>query len=530
MIQLKTTFSSSKPDTNPYVGPRAFGHKDKLYGRDRELLELTDLLVAERIVVLHSPSGAGKTSLIQANGGLMSELRRQRFRPLPPVRVNLRSGRPAVAGRYVYSIMESLESARGAERAITSERLATLTLKEYLDLAHADPPDADDQVNPLVLILDQFEEIFTLDPTDVPGRRQFFADLGKLLAKEPLWVLFAMRDDLIGELATVSDLVPGDLSSRYRLGLLERHAALEAIVRPSESLRVTFTLEAADRILDNLCTVLVQTPGNPPLPHPSPYVEGVILQTVLLKLWQRMDPVRKERTTIDTGDLGDLLDHVDKALAGYYHDCVEEAVRRSRVPERVVRDWFEQQLITDAVWRNQTDTGPGPGSRRTERCLTALEGRHIIRSETRLGRLWWELVHDRFLRPVKDDNARWRRKRDLENIPTAAKAWADDKKPDNLLRPERIVRGVAWLQAHEDDAYPHEKEFIAESEKHAQATLEPSPTPSAVRLDPALVRAYEREISTQYLKARRAYNLSWYVSLVLFIAVLVLVAVLLWSR
>ncbi len=180
MVQLRPTFASSKPSTNPYVGPRAFGHGDKLYGRDRELLELSDLLVAERIVVLHSPSGAGKTSLIQAEDGLLRVLKRQRFSPLPPVRVNLQPlGKPAVAGRYAYSIMESLESARGTKRQMTSEQLAGMSLAQYLKDAYQTSGDGGTS-EPLVLILDQFEEVFTLDPTDVDGRIQFFSDLGDL--------------------------------------------------------------------------------------------------------------------------------------------------------------------------------------------------------------------------------------------------------------------------------------------------------------------------------------------------------------
>jgi len=51
---------------NPYIGPRAFRTGETLYGRDREVDELLDLLIAERIVLLYSPSGAGKTSLVQA--------------------------------------------------------------------------------------------------------------------------------------------------------------------------------------------------------------------------------------------------------------------------------------------------------------------------------------------------------------------------------------------------------------------------------------------------------------------------------
>ena len=49
--------SSARP--NPYVGPRAFQRGETLYGRDLEVVQLLDLLIAERIVVLHSPSGAG---------------------------------------------------------------------------------------------------------------------------------------------------------------------------------------------------------------------------------------------------------------------------------------------------------------------------------------------------------------------------------------------------------------------------------------------------------------------------------------
>ena len=68
--------------TNPYVGPRSFETGDALYGRDREVGQLASLLIAERIVLLHSPSGAGKTSLIQA--GLLPRLADDFRRFWPP--------------------------------------------------------------------------------------------------------------------------------------------------------------------------------------------------------------------------------------------------------------------------------------------------------------------------------------------------------------------------------------------------------------------------------------------------------------
>ena len=62
---------------NPYVGPRPFTARDPLSGRTREVRELKSLLIAERIVLLHAPSGAGKTSLLEAQGGLKQALGEQ---------------------------------------------------------------------------------------------------------------------------------------------------------------------------------------------------------------------------------------------------------------------------------------------------------------------------------------------------------------------------------------------------------------------------------------------------------------------
>src|SRR4051812_25081941 len=70
----------------PYVGPRPYRRGEQLFGRDCETQELVDLIRANRIVLLHSPSGAGKTSLIQA--ALVPALIRNRFRPLPIIRVS----------------------------------------------------------------------------------------------------------------------------------------------------------------------------------------------------------------------------------------------------------------------------------------------------------------------------------------------------------------------------------------------------------------------------------------------------------
>ena len=164
---------------NPYVGPRAFEDGEMLYGRERETRELLDLLIAERIVLLHSPSGAGKSSLIQA--ALIPRLREENFRILPIIRVNELPPKNAPSGafnRYVFSTLHCLESDVPADQRLPIEALFEMRLADYLDQrlgSSAGKPDS------IVLIFDQFEEIVNLDPTDQIAKTAFFAQVGQAL-------------------------------------------------------------------------------------------------------------------------------------------------------------------------------------------------------------------------------------------------------------------------------------------------------------------------------------------------------------
>src|SRR5579871_5613972 len=107
---------------NPYVGPRSFRRDEALYGRNREVRELLDLLIAERIVLLYSPSGAGKTSLVQA--ALIPALERENFvvRPIMRVSRNPEQDLPSGAhfNRYVLSALSDLEEALPKEQQKSS--------------------------------------------------------------------------------------------------------------------------------------------------------------------------------------------------------------------------------------------------------------------------------------------------------------------------------------------------------------------------------------------------------------------------
>ena len=128
------------PRPNPYVGPRAFETGETLYGRDHELHDLLDLLIAERIVLLYSPSGAGKSSLIHA--GLIPRLREVGFQVLPVIRVSQEPPQepPAPPSTVTFSARCSLsKKGQPTEHRLDASRLPTLGLLDYLDQRPALP-------------------------------------------------------------------------------------------------------------------------------------------------------------------------------------------------------------------------------------------------------------------------------------------------------------------------------------------------------------------------------------------------------
>ena len=100
----------TNPRPNPYPGPRSFQRGEQLYGRERETAELLDLLIAERIVLFASPSGAGKTSLVQA--ALIPVLEDEGFLVLP----TMHPGRDTAVRRSNFGAYQRKGDRRAVER------------------------------------------------------------------------------------------------------------------------------------------------------------------------------------------------------------------------------------------------------------------------------------------------------------------------------------------------------------------------------------------------------------------------------
>ena len=424
-----------------------------MYGRDQEVADLLDLVIAERVVLLYSPSGAGKSSLLAT--GLAPRLRAEGFSVRPVTRVGQPLPAAAAGGeRHLLSALLGLEQDVPPERQLSLAELATLTLGGYLDRRRReDGADAD------VLIIDQFEEILSADLAADAERLAFFAELGRALRDSRRYAVLAMREDWIAGLDPYRAALPTRLRTTFRLELLGPAAALAAIREPSRACGVEFSEAAAHRLVDDLRQTRVPRPdGNVEL-RTGPRVEPVQLQVVCLDLWSRLPP---DTRVIDVADLAAVGD-VDHALAGYYDAQAALVARRSGVPERLLRAWIECHLITQQNLRGQVLLTPGTTQGLANAPLHALVDAHLLRVDERRGMQWFELAHDRLVAPLQASNRRWARD-ELGALEQQAALWDSQGRGEGLLLTDSAELERA-RQVPDAARTAAELEFLAESRR-----------------------------------------------------------------
>ncbi len=415
---------------NPYVGPRPFNPGEKLYGREDEINELYYLWNAERIVLLHSPSGAGKSSMLRA--GLLPRIA-ESFDVWGPTRVNLE---PAVEGvnRYALSVMQGFEEDVPEHLRRPPEELAGLSLAEFFDTRkrrRRAPKSA-------ALLFDQFEEVLTVDPLALDAKREFFDQLGELLHNPRVWALFVLREDYLAPLDPYLHQVPTHLKNRFRIDLLSLAGAREAIVNPALAGGREFP--AVDKLVRDLATMKVQQPDGSFREEIGRHVEPVQLQVVCYRMW---DELPSDRRSIGEEDLARFGD-VTEALSGYYATSVSRLAAGDEARERAIRDWFGEKLITAGGIRGQVLKGAEESEGLANDIISQLRNTHLVRAEERAGATWFELAHDRLIEPVQDDNAAWRAEH-LSEVQQRATLWERQGRPPGLLvRDQELAEAERW--------------------------------------------------------------------------------------
>ncbi len=414
-------------------------------------------------MLLHSPSGAGKSSLIQA--GLVPRLA-ERFDVWGPARVHLPppDGNPAAVNRYVRSANLSFEGQIPEARQRPADDVSRMTLSAYA----AGRPRRRTAPENVVLLFDQFEEVLTAAPLAFDAKREFFLQLAALLQDPKVWALFALREDYLAQFDPYADLLPTHLKNRFRLDLLTRDAARESIVQTAAQGGRDAAPNAVDKLVRDLATMQVQRPDGSFESQTGPYVEPLHLQVACRGLWER---IPADKRTIDLDDIASFGD-VIQALAGYYEREVGAIAGGGEHAEREIREWVGERLITPEGIRGQVLKGAGKSEGLANETIERLVDMHLVRGESRAGAVWYELAHDRLIEPVRSNNAAWRDAH-LNQVQKVAALWeTQGRPPGSLITGPALVEAQQWA-SRQAGVTPAERRFLAASEEaHAAAEKE----------------------------------------------------------
>ena len=427
----------------PYVGPRPFDSASQhlFYGRNFEADEVFNLISAHQLLLLYSPSGAGKTSLI--NAAVIPLLEREGYDVLPPARVSTTLPDGLLDGdvKNVY-LFNCLTSWAKADRA-NLPAVARMSLRDFLDRHTSSNVDQQDRL--LILIFEQFEELFTSYPERWRDRREFFEEIRLALRDMPLLrILFVMREEFIAQIDPFAPLLPERLRTRFRLEPLRQGPALDAATEPLRQVKRAFADGVAEKLVDSLMRISVVT-GRQTIEVPGEFVEPVQLQVVCQSIWDSLPPdveVIQEQFVQTYGD-------TDKALSNYYEVCVSKAAANSDIQIGRLRQWFENVLITPSGTRAQVFLEASGSHGIPSSVIEMLEDSHLIRTEFARGARWIELTNDRFIKPILKSNRRWLDSFgvisvQLDRLEMRASEWMNHDR--GLLEESELFTAKGWLE------------------------------------------------------------------------------------
>jgi WD40 repeat protein/transcriptional regulator with XRE-family HTH domain len=255
----------------PYRGLLPFGESDAgvFYGRERLAAELAAKLAARAasggLVVVTGASGAGKSSLLRA--GLLPILSRGQQIPgsdrwprvvMTPTKdplTELAARLAALGGPDALAVRDGLD--RHPDQAHLAIRSAVLAAA-YRD---EEPPTPGDGTARLVLVVDQFEQVFTLspEPGGEAGRQAFIAALCAAATnpvgegqEPPALVVIAVRGDFWDRCAAVPELVSALQDGQFVVGPMTESELRVAISGPAEAAGLRIDPGLTDTILGDL--------------------------------------------------------------------------------------------------------------------------------------------------------------------------------------------------------------------------------------------------------------------------------------
>lgn len=430
------------PSRNPYKGLGAFDEIDAgdFFGRDKLVSEMVDALSGgSRLLVLVGPSGSGKSSAVRA--GLIPALRK---------------GRVAGSDRWILSTMmpgrhpfEQLEGALlRVSRTPVPTVLEQLTENET-GLLRVALRIAPDEKAELLLVVDQFEELFTLSTER--DRRRFLDNLVTAVTdpRSRLRAVLTLRADFYDRPLLSHRFAPVFASNVVNVLPLTPAELEAAIVEPAAGVNVNVQPQLLARLMADVGEEAQALP---------------LLQYTLTELFDR-----RQGRTLDLGSYG-VLGGLEGALT----------TRTDHLFETFDADGQEaaQRLLLQMV---RYDRGSEPTRRRVplddlrqlgeiDEVLGTLIANRLLTADRDplTGKATVQVTHeallegwDRFRGWIELHSTDLQRRSALSAAAAEWKASGDD--PDYLLTGGRLAQLESWSQETTMALAPVESAFLRAS-------------------------------------------------------------------
>lgn len=431
--------------TNPYRGLFAFQESDApfFFGREAFVARLIEMVDRQPLVAVCGASGSGKTSA--AFAGLLP---------------HLRAGRRAQVAFFqpgqdpFQSMAASLVSLDPVRKAYGS----AYTLAERLGRGEVALADAIGQAlkegesdRRLVLVVDQFEELYTL--CDDAGLRRSFLDVlleviaeHRYAARPAFTLVLTARADFLGQCLSYRPFADALQESTLMLGPMTRDELSRAILRPAERVGARFETGLVERILDDVGA----EPGNLPL-----------LEFALTQLWEsRADGVLTHHVYREVGGVtGALARYADQVYAALNP---KERTRARRVFVQMVHPGIQTEDTRRRALRSELGAEDWRLVQKLADARLLVTGRDADGNETA------EVVHEALinawghLRKWIESDREFRAWQ--ERLRAAMHQWViGGKDEDALLRGAALAQAEGWLDEREHELGAAEKDFIESS-------------------------------------------------------------------
>ncbi|MCB9098494.1 MAG: AAA family ATPase [Anaerolineales bacterium] len=454
---------TSRPQPpNPYRGLHAFQQVDApvFFGREQFVQQLVNAVEQQPLVAVTGPSGSGKSSVVFA--GLAPHLQ---DRASPGDRLSswlILSCRPG--GTPFKELARVLSAPLGQNAGALADALqhGRSRLPDLATQLLALQPHA----NRLLLIIDQFEELYTLC-SDADVRRQF---IDALLAGDqgpgvrgqgsetddqqspisqspdlPFSILLTLRADFLSRALTYRPLADALQPGINLLGAMTAAELARAIEYPAEKMGISFEPNLVKTILDDVG----DEPGRLPL-----------LEFALTRLWQHQRAGQLTAEAYQSG--GGVEGAVTHFADQIYTQLTAEQQSQAR------------HIFTQLVQ-------PGAGTEDTRRIASRADlevawplvqhlagARLVVTDRNAAGDEVVELVHEALIQ-------NWARLRDWMETDRAFRAWQErlraairqwqgtEQDEGGLLRGAPLAEAEEWLPRHEGDLSAIEQDFILRS-------------------------------------------------------------------